>query len=72
MIDVTRLNGTSLVLNADLIEVVESTPDTLVSLTTGRKIMVTETVDEVVRRAIAYRAKLRGAYPVPIAVESED
>lgn len=72
MIDVTRLNGTRLVLNADLIEIVESTPDTLVSLTTGRKIMVTEPVDEVVRRAIAYRAKLRGAYPVPIAVDPDD
>ena len=71
MIQVTRLNGTGLVLNADLIETVEATPDTLVSLTTGRKIMVTEAVDEIVRRAIAYRAQLRGAYPVSVAVDSE-
>ena len=71
MIQVTRLNGTTVVLNADLIEIVEATPDTLVSLTTGRKIMVTETVDDVVRRAVEYRAKLRGAYPVPVAVDPD-
>lgn len=71
MIQVTRLNGTSVVLNADLIEFVEATPDTLVSLTTGRKIMVTETVDDVVRRAVEYRAKVRGAYPVPVAVDPD-
>ncbi|HKK71573.1 MAG TPA: flagellar FlbD family protein [Candidatus Krumholzibacteria bacterium] len=71
MIEVTRLNGTGLVLNADLIEYVESTPDTLVSLTTGRKIMVTESVDEVVRRAIAYRAQVRGAYPVAVAADPD-
>ena len=72
MIDVTRLNGSKLVINADLIETVESTPDTLVTLTTGRKIMVTEAVEAIVRSAVAYRAKLRGAYPVPIAVDPDD
>ncbi len=71
MIEVTRLNGTPLVINADLIEFVESTPDTLVSLTTGRKIMVRESVDDVVRRAIEYRGRVRGAYPVPVATEPE-
>ena len=69
MIEVTRLNGTPVVLNADLIEFVESTPDTLVSLTTGRKLMVREPVDDVVRRAVEYRAKLRGAYAVPVGGE---
>ena len=47
MIKVTKLNGNELVVNADLIEFVESTPDTLISLTTGRKIMVLEEMDEV-------------------------
>lgn len=71
MIEVTRLNGTELVINADLIEFVESTPDTLVSLTTGRKIMVRDSVDDVVRRAVEYRARVRGAYAVPMAAEPQ-
>ena len=70
MIEVTRLNGRAIVLNADLIECVEATPDTLVSLTTGRKIMVTESVEEVVRRTIEYRSRVRGAYPVSVVVET--
>lgn len=64
MIKVTKLNGNELVVNADLIEFIESTPDTLVTLTTGRKIMVLEDLDEVIRRAVGYRAKAR-IYPVP-------
>jgi flagellar protein FlbD len=64
MIKVTKLNGNELVVNADLIEFVESTPDTLISMTTGRKIMVLEALDEVVRKAIGYRSTSR-CYPVP-------
>jgi flagellar protein FlbD len=64
MIKVTKLNGSELVVNADLIEFVESTPDTLISLTTGRKIMVLEPLDEVVQKAIGYRRSSR-CYPVP-------
>jgi flagellar protein FlbD len=61
---VTKLNGRELVVNADLIEFIEATPDTIISLTTGRKIMVLEDVDEVVRKAVGYRATAR-IYPVP-------
>jgi len=50
MIKVTRLNETELVVNADLIEFVESIPDTIISLTTGKKIMVKETIDEVIEK----------------------
>ena len=64
MIKVTKLNGRELVVNADLIEFVESTPDTLISLTTGRKIMVLEELDDVVSRAISYRSRAR-IYPIP-------
>ena len=64
MIKVTKLNGRELVVNADLIEFIESTPDTLISLTTGRKIMVLEDLDEVVRMAVGYRTKAR-IYPIP-------
>ena len=55
MIYVTRLNHTPLVLNSDLIEHVEMTPDTVISLTTGQKIMVLESTDEVVERVVAFR-----------------
>ena len=64
MIKVTKLNGRELVVNADLIEFIESTPDTLISLTTGRKIMVLEELDEVIRMAVGYRAKAK-IYPIP-------
>lgn len=59
MIEVTRLNGQLLVVNAELIETVEATPDTVVTLTTGRKLVVREPVAEVARRVIAYRRALR-------------
>ena len=64
MIKVTKLNGREIVVNADLIEFIEATPDTLISLTTGRKIMVLEEMDDVIARAVSYRTQAR-IYPVP-------
>lgn len=58
MIHVTRINRVPLVLNADLIEHVENTPDTVISLTTGHKFVVLESADEVVRRVIAFRREI--------------
>ncbi|MEW5993973.1 MAG: flagellar FlbD family protein [Candidatus Zixiibacteriota bacterium] len=55
MIKVSRLDGSSLVLNADLIEFVEAIPETMVCLTTGKKIMVQETVDDVIRRVTQFK-----------------
>lgn len=55
MIQLTRINRLPLVLNSDLIEHLESTPDTVISLTTGQKMVVRETVEEVVRRVIEFR-----------------
>jgi flagellar protein FlbD len=55
MIYVTRLNHTSVVLNCDLIEYVETTPDTVISLTTGQKLMVRETAEEIIARVVRYR-----------------
>ncbi|MEW6546440.1 MAG: flagellar FlbD family protein [Bacillota bacterium] len=60
MIRVTRLNGHEMVLNADLIETVEATPDTVISLTTGRKILVREAPEEITRRVVAYRRAITG------------
>ena len=47
MIDVTRMNGTTLTINNDLIESVEEMPDTVITLTTGKKIIVKESRQEV-------------------------
>ena len=55
MIRVTRLNRAEVVINAEMIEFIEATPDTMVSLVSGKKVMVTEPVDVVVARVIEYR-----------------
>ena len=58
MIKVTRLSGDEIVVNSDLIEFVEATPDTLITLTTGKKLMVREPVDTVVERTVQYRHRV--------------
>ena len=55
MIALTRLNRGPFLLNPDLIEHVEMTPDTLINLTTGHQFMVLESAEEVVRRIIEFR-----------------
>jgi flagellar protein FlbD len=59
MIRLTRLNHVPLVLNADLIEHVEVTPDTVISLTNGQKLIVLESAEEVINRVIAYRRAIQ-------------
>ena len=54
MIKLTLYNDSDVIVNADLIEFVERTPDTLVTLTTGKKVMVKESVEDVIGKAIAY------------------
>jgi flagellar protein FlbD len=58
MIYVTRLNHSSVVLNSDLIEHIDTTPDTVISLTTGQKLMVLESTDEIIHRVIQYRRSI--------------
>ncbi len=58
MIHLTRTNHRPVVVNAELIEHVEMTPDTVVSMTTGEKFLVLETADVVVEQVIAYRRSL--------------
>ena len=50
MIEVKRLNGKEFIVNCDLIEFIESTPDTVITLTTGKKIVVAESIDEVIKK----------------------
>lgn len=55
MIEVTRLNGTTVLINSDLIETVEETPDTVISLTTGKKFIVKESRQEVKNLVKSYK-----------------
>lgn len=55
MIDVTRMNGSLLTINNHLIEMVEETPDTVITLTTGKKIIVKESRQEIKNLVILYR-----------------
>ncbi|MBE3592670.1 MAG: flagellar FlbD family protein [Thermoanaerobacter sp.] len=58
MIYVTRLNNEEFIVNAELIEFIERTPDTVISLTTGKKIVVKETPEEIIQRVIEYKQKI--------------
>ncbi len=59
MIRLTRLNRGPFLLNPDLIEHVEMTPDTVITLTTGHQFMVLETSEEVIRRIVDFRQAVR-------------
>ncbi len=58
MIKVTRLDERELIVNSDMIEFVESTPDTILTLTDGKKVIVQETPDEIVELIIAFRNRV--------------
>ena len=55
MIEVTKLSGQKILVNPDLLEMVEETPDTVVTLTTGKKIIVKESRQEIKNLVILYR-----------------
>lgn len=55
MIVVTRLNGSELVVNADMIETLEATPDTVMTLVNEHKWVIRESVEEIVERVVAYK-----------------
>ena len=57
MIKVTRINNLPLVVNAELIEFVETTPETIICLTTGKKIMVKESIDDIIERVAEFKRK---------------
>jgi flagellar protein FlbD len=60
MIRLTRLNRAILVLNSDLIEHIDVTPDTVITLTTGQILRVRETADEVINRIVEFRRRASG------------
>ena len=58
MIKVTLLNNKNIYLNAEMIELVEETPDTIITLTTDKKIIVREAIDEIISRVISYKRRI--------------
>ena len=60
MITLTRLNGATLAVNPDLISVIDVTPDTTLLLTNGDRIIVRESLDEVIERVVHYRQRVSG------------
>lgn len=71
MISLTRLNHAPLVINSDLIEHIEVTPDTVIALTTGQKFLVLETAEEIVERVVQFRRRLWHLGPSKLARTSD-
>ncbi|HZS51014.1 MAG TPA: flagellar FlbD family protein [Bryobacterales bacterium] len=70
MIRLTRLNHQPIVVNAELIEYLETTPDTVISLVNGQKMAVLETLDQVMAEIINYQREIRQR-PIVRAKERE-
>jgi flagellar protein FlbD len=68
MIRVTRLNSAPMILNSDLIEHIDETPDTVIALTTGQSLRVRETAEEVVSRIIDFRRNIQSQSSSPLAL----
>lgn len=58
MVRLTRLNRIPMVLNSDLIEHIDVTPDTVITLTTGQILRVRESADEVIERIVDFRRRI--------------
>lgn len=65
MIGLTRTNGQPVMLNCDLIESIEQNGDTIITLTTGNVVVVTEPMDEIERRVVAFKRKVYGPSTAP-------
>ncbi|HET6454781.1 MAG TPA: flagellar FlbD family protein [Armatimonadota bacterium] len=58
MIHLRLINGTEIVLNSGLIEFIEATPDTIISLSNGKKMIVRESVSEVIEKVVDFHARI--------------
>lgn len=72
MIPLTRLNGERFFLNFDLIEVIEACPDTVITLTSGKHLLVKETPDQISYRTTLLRRYLNGSGPRPAFLRPEE
>lgn len=59
MVTITRLNDQEIIINCELIECIEATPDTTITMTTGRKYIAKESVDEIIHKVVAYKKRIR-------------
>ena len=64
MITLTRFDGSRLTVNAEQIEFVETTPDTVITLLSGKKLIVREPVDQIVGLIVAYRQRILAGLPL--------
>jgi flagellar protein FlbD len=75
MVKLRRLNESQIVINSDLIEFIESTPDTVLTLTTGQKIIVADTMDQVIEKVVEFRKRIfpfvRIVQPERVAIEDD-
>lgn len=63
MIFITKMNNETVLLNNDLIETIEETPDTVVTLTTGKKLIIKESSQEILKKVIDFKIKInKGDY----------
>ncbi len=67
MVNVTGFDGQQFYINCDLIETIKETPDTVIAISTGKKLIVKESADEIVDRIIEYKKKTLNA----ISIEKE-
>jgi len=58
MIELTRFDGSNFVINCELIETIEETPDTVIATTSGKKYIVKESIDEIIEKVIKYKSKI--------------
>ena len=72
MVKVSRLHGKEYYINPDMIEFIEETPDLVVSLISGKKIIIEGTAEELISRIIEYRCRIGGALPKIIARGADD
>lgn len=64
MIVLTRINGQSMAVNSDLIKLIDSSHDTVITLLTGEKVVVSESTEEVISRIIAFRRAILSTEPI--------
>ena len=72
MILVQRLNGEELIINAELIETIEKCPDTLISLTSGKKFLVLDSSEDIIDKVIEYRRRVYNSAPIHAVAAKEE
>lgn len=71
MIELTRLNQKTFTVNCDLIEMIEETPDSVVTLTNGKKLIVTESAQTIIEKVIAFRYRCQHEGKIQIKTGDE-